>query len=188
VQLTAIFETWHLGDGNYPPLHKGQLVNLSFEFLPYSLSKSSTPKASKFEQIEDAEYRFAGTVLKIYDDPPKSKVVVVQAETFRFYINSFPTKSELLKEGDGCEGIGRLLFDHYIWVEFLSNYKDPPDLFYSLRLTSIRAVKDEYSNGDITEVDSMEESHGDWSFYLVAFDGSDVGTAKIPLTFRSRAI
>lgn len=206
MQLTAIFETWHLGDGNYPPLHKGQLVNLSFEFEPYSLSKSAVTTTSKFEQIHDAEYSFSGTVLKVYDDPPKGKLVVVQADGFRFYINSFPTKSPLLKEGDRCEGIGRLLLDHYIWVEFLSNYADPPDLFYSLRLTSIRAVKipdsfasrtenaqsgpaslgrDEYSDDDIKEVERMD-SHEDWYFYLLAFDDSDVGTAKIPLTFRSR--
>jgi hypothetical protein len=206
VQLTAVFETWHLGDGNYPPLHNGQLVNLSFEFLPYSLSKSTEAKTSKFERVKDAEYSFAGTVLKVYGDPPKGKLVVVQAGDFRFYINSFPTDSAVLKEGDQCEGFGRLLLDHYIWVEFLSNYKDPPDLFYSLRLTSIRAVKipdsfisrtanaqaapaslsqDEYSNDDIQEVERMEDSNGDWSFYLVTFDDSDVGSVKIPRTFHT---
>jgi hypothetical protein len=206
LQLTAVFETWHLGDGNYPPLHNGQLVNLSFEFMPYSLVKSTELKPSKFEQVKDAEYSFAGTVLKVYGDPPKGKLVVVQADDFRFYINSFPTHSPLLKEGDRCEGFGRLLLDYYIWVEFLSSYKDPPDLFYSLRLTSIRAVKipdsfvsrtvnaqagpaslgqDDYSNDDIQEVERMEDSHGNWSFYLVAFDDSDVGSEKIPLTFHT---
>ena len=206
MQLTAIFETWHLGDGNYPPLHNGQLVNLSFEFSPYSLSKSTKPKPSKFEQVKDAEYSFAGTVLKVYGKPPKGKLVVVQAEDFRFYINSFPTHSPVLKEGDRCEGFGRLLLDHYIWVESLSSYKDPPDLFYSLRLTGIRAVKipdafisrtanaqagpaslgqDDYSNDDIQEVERMEASHGDWSFYLVTFDDSDVGSVKIPRTFHT---
>jgi hypothetical protein len=206
VQLTAVFETWHLGDGNYPPLHNGQLVNLSFEFLPYSLSKSTERKISKFEQVKDAEYSFAGTVLRVYGDAPKVKLVVVQAEEFRFYINSFPTHSPVLKEGDRCEGFGRLLLDHYIWVEFLSNYKDPPDLFYSLRLISIRAVKipdsfisrtpkgqagptslsqDDYSNDDIQEVERMEDSRGGWAFYLLAFDDSDIGSVKIPLTFHT---
>ena len=44
--------------------------------------------------------------------------------------------------------------------------------------------QDDYSNDDIQEVEWMEDSHGDWSFYLVAFDDSDVGSVKIPLTFR----
>jgi hypothetical protein len=202
--MTAIFETWHLGDGNYPPLRNGQLVNLSFEFMPYSLSKSTEPKASKFEQVKDAEYSFAGTVLKVYGEPPKGKLVVIQAVNFRFYINSFPAHSPVLKEGDWCEGFGRLLLDHYIWVEFLSNYKDPPDLFYALRLTSIRAVKipdsfiartanaqagpaslgrDDYSDEDTKEVERMEDPREDWSFYLAAFDDSAVATVKLPRTF-----
>ena len=194
MRLTAVFETWHLGDENYPPLHRDQLVNLSFEFLPQSLSKSIAPKATKFEQIKDAEYSFEGTVLKVYEDPPHCKVVVVQAGDFRFYINSFPTKSPALKEGDSCGGFGSLFLDHYIWVEFLSTYKDPPDLFYSLRLTRIRAVKasldrEGYSENDTTEIERMELSREEyWSSYLVDFDGSSTGTTKIPLTFHSRTI
>jgi hypothetical protein len=34
--------------------------------------------------------------------------------------------------------------------------------------------QDDYSNDDIQEVERMEDSHGDWSFYLVAFDDSDL--------------
>ena len=78
MQLTAVFETWHIGDGNYPPLRKGQLVNLSFELEPHSLSKSTSLNDSKFAQIKDAEYSFVGTVLRIYPDPPSSPIVVVK--------------------------------------------------------------------------------------------------------------
>ncbi|MFZ0882801.1 MAG: hypothetical protein WAN14_05345 [Candidatus Acidiferrales bacterium] len=205
MQLTAVFETWHLGDGNYPPLHKGQLVRLSFEFMPDTLVKTG-PQPGKFEHIKDGGYKFAGIVLKIYGDPPSGRIVVVQADDFRFYINSFPPESAPLKEGDRCEGTGNLLFDHYIWVQFLANYKDPPDLFYSLRVTSIRAVKipesfisrtknaqagpaslalDEYTEEDITEVEKMEDFKVDWSFFLVALDDSGVGTVNVPRTFHS---
>ena len=31
MDIVAVFQTWHIGDGNYPPLEKEQLVNLSFE-------------------------------------------------------------------------------------------------------------------------------------------------------------
>lgn len=30
LELTAIFESLYIGDGTYPPLHKGMPVNLSF--------------------------------------------------------------------------------------------------------------------------------------------------------------
>jgi len=209
VQLTAVFETWHIGDGNYPPLRRGQLVNLSFELEPHSLSKSTFLKDSKFEQIKDAEYSFAGMVLRVYSDPPSGWIVVVQAGDFRFYMNSFPPGTASLGQGDACEGYGRLLLDHYIWVEFLDSYDDPPNLFYPLRLTRIRSVKipdsfisrsekgmsgptslspDVYPTSAIAEVERMENVEENWLFYVVDFDDSTVGAAGIPLTFRSRAV
>lgn len=33
---------------------------------------------------------------------------------------------------------GPLLLDHYMWVEFLDRYPDPPDLFYRVRIDRIR--------------------------------------------------
>jgi len=209
VNLTAIFETWHIGDGNYPPLRTNQLVNLSFELQPDSLSSPASPNKEKFEKITDAEYDFSGTVLKVYLDPPDNQIIVIQAAGFRFYVNSIPQGSPVLRAGDKCQGRGRLLFDHYIWVEFLSGYEDPPDLFYRLRVTRLRSVKisekfiprhptgmsgqtsldqDGYSTADISEVERMENVDRSWLFFLVDFDDTDIGTNSIPLTFRSRAI
>ena len=209
MQLTAIFETWHIPDGNYPPLQRGQLVNLSFEVEPHSLSKSTSSNADKFEQVKDAEYSFVGLVLEVYLDPPSSPIVVVQAGDFRFYMNSFPAGTASLGEGDRCEGYGRLLVDHYIWVEFLSSYDDPPNLFYPLKLTRIRSVKipdsfisrsekgmsgptslspELYAAKAITEVERMENVEENWLFYVVDFDDSTVGATSIPLTFHSRAV
>jgi hypothetical protein len=209
LQLTAIFETWHIPDGNYPPLRTGQLVNLSFEFMPLSLSKCSWLKKSKsqFVQVKDAEYRFAGRVLNVYRDSPKNQIVVVQAGDFRFYIYRSPKYHPVLKKGDRCEGVGRLVLDHYIWVEYLAEYKDPPDLFYRLKVSRIRRVRipdslihrtakgqsgptslraDDYSDSDVQDVQSMDGPDDGWSFDLVTFDDSDVGDEKIPRTFRQR--
>lgn len=139
--MTAIFEAWHFGDGNYPPLVKGQLVNLSFEVEPDVLSKFSSPKDGKFEQIKDAEYGFEGTVLKIYHDAPGSPLVIVQAGHFKFYMNSFMKEMPAFKEGDSCLGSGRLLLDRYIWVENRHEYRESPSLLYPLRVSKIRSVK-----------------------------------------------
>jgi hypothetical protein len=208
MKLTAVFETWHIGDGNYPPLHKGQLVNLSFELEPNSLSKVSSVVPSRLEQVKDAEYTFAGPVLKVYSDPPDGQIAVVQAGDFRFYLNSFPKGIASPKENDYLVGHGRLLLDHYLWVEFLSEYSDPPDLFFTLRVVRIRSVTipepfisrteksvsgpaslkyEDYSSAEIEEVERMNESGSDrnWRFYLVDFDSSDVGAASVPPTFRT---
>ena len=206
MRLTAVFETWHLGDGNYPPLHVGQLVNLSFELEPLSVSKAPISE-NRLKQIHDAEYEFAGIVMKVYSDPPSEKIIVIQAGEFRFYVDSPNQDGFSFNEGDGIEGRGKLLLDHYIWVEFLSSYRDHPDLFYRLRVTRIRSVKipesfisrsekgitvptsfglEEYSAATIREIESMEDAEADWLFYLVDFDSSDIEPVEIPRTFRSR--
>lgn len=179
MRLTAIFEIWHLGDGNYPPLHRGQLVNLSFEFLPYSLSKSIAPKASKFQQIKDAEYSFAGTVLKVYDDSPNSKVVVVQAEDFRFYINSFPTQNLLLKEGDRCDGfdlgnrcfVARGLHPESTYVIGLATERYDRGKGFSLDLYNL--FKPPWSAEDQRQMEKMQNELGYFNNPRVTKDSED---------------
>ena len=208
MQLTAIFETWHFGDGNYPPLQQNELVNLSFELQPNSLSKCS-PDIGRFEQIEDANYRFNGTVLKIYGDLPRHPLVIVQAGNFKFYMDSFSKEVSDLKEGDGCTGSGCLMLDYYIWVEFRETYRDTPNLLYPLRVTRIRSVKipDEMvsrfgntSSGPtslcgpsyppiaVTEVTRMTDAEESWQFYLVDLDDSDIGGDPVPQTFGTSSV
>lgn len=196
-----IFETWHIPDGNYPPLHKGQSVKLSFELEFYALSKAPVPAESKFEQIKDAEYRFAGKVLKVYDQSSETPIVVVEAGDMRFYISSFPSGSTSLKEGDFCLGHESSMLDHYLWVEFLNTYEDALDLFYAFRVTRIRSVKipekfvshyergmsgpaslrpEYYSAADIADLEDMGQHDRAWSFYLVDLESSSVDPTAIP--------
>ncbi|HWS53171.1 MAG TPA: hypothetical protein VN228_03560 [Pyrinomonadaceae bacterium] len=51
MNLTAIFESWHVGDGNYPPLRKGQLVNLSFELEPRGVGEASDADAEELDTM-----------------------------------------------------------------------------------------------------------------------------------------
>ena len=39
MKLCAIFESWNISGGNYPPLRTGQFVNLSFELVPERVSR-----------------------------------------------------------------------------------------------------------------------------------------------------
>lgn len=106
-----------------------------------------------------------------------------------------------MAEGDRIEGFGRLLLDHYIWVEYLDTYEAAPDLFYSLNVERIRAVTipesfihrskggfshpcslrpGEYAPSNVLEVEEMEEKG--FQFYLVDFDSGCVA-GQIPRTF-----
>jgi hypothetical protein len=140
MDLFAVFETWHLGDGNYPAFKKGELVNLSFELEPDELANANASSSERFHHCGQAEYEFAGTVLRTYGcDTDSDRVVVVKADQFRFYITS-PLTAGLLV-GNKVSGRGTLALDHYLWVEFLSRYPDPPDLFYNLRVMEITRAR-----------------------------------------------
>lgn len=200
MKLTAVFEAWHLGDGNYPPLKKGMPVNLSFELQPETIAKTDQRHQEEMKQLEDAEYEFCATVLKIYGG--EERIVVVQMRDFRCYLSSFPSGELELKEGDIVCGHGRLLLDHYIWVEYLHTYEDPPDLFYNLKVKAIRAVRipesfihrsekgyshacslkpSEYTSSNTSDVEKMEGES--FAFYIVDFDSEGVETDKIRRTF-----
>src|SRR5580700_5455044 len=115
MKLTAIFEEWHLGDGNYPPLSKGQIVNLSFEIEPNTIAiEDDGLHTEEFTRIEETMYQFCGRVLRVYDDLG-DVIVVVQANRFKFYID-WLSKQPPPSVGNMIRGRGQLLLDHYAWV------------------------------------------------------------------------
>jgi hypothetical protein len=127
MDIVAVFETWHLGDGNYPPLKRGDLVNLSFEVEPDELVHADSTAPDRFHHRGLAEYDFTGLVLSVYGgEEYSSPIVVVEAENFRFYMNS--PRTVPFRASERVTGRGTLGLDHYLWVEFLSRYPDPPVL------------------------------------------------------------
>ena len=201
-----MFETWHLGDGNYPALKKGQLVNLSFELQPEVVAMAENSAAPEFHHLGQAEYRFTGFVLRVYREAdPSEQIVVVEADRFRFYINSPAVLT--LQRGDLVSGSGTLALDHYIWVEFLPSYVNAPDLFYTLQVTDIcrcriperfivrsglnssgptRVRPDEYGPGDVTHVDTVSDE--EWVNYVVCRraglrrrDSGQANTSNVPV-------
>lgn len=175
-------------------------MNLSFELQPEAISKVDEKQRERMKQLQDAEYEFCATVLKIYRD--EEYIVVVQMENFRCYIHSLPSGKLGLKAGDRVRGHGRLLLDHYAWVEYLHKYEAAPDLFYNLKVRAIWAVRipesfihrsekglshpcslkpGEYNPSDIREVEKMVDES--CAFYVVDFDSEGVETDKIPRTF-----
>jgi hypothetical protein len=199
VDLTAIFETWTIGDRTYPQLRTGMHVNLSFEMLMDRLAETEPSTPQKFEHLGRAEYDCVGTIIRNYSQGTQH-VVVAQADGFRFYTVS--TKAEDLTSGRRFRARGRLVLDHYIWVEYLSSYADPPDLFYQLRVDRINRVtvpesfvkrgnrslsaptslrSSEYSQAAISQVNVIEDDS--FTFYLVDFTDRDVPAIEIPRTY-----
>ncbi len=193
LELTAVFEEWFIGDGNYPPLYKGMAVNLSFQVQPDFVSPAKSSEKLSFTHLGDAEYDFCGEVLRIYDN-----LAIIDTGAFRFYIET-PEVSKFTP-GLRLSGSGTLLLDYYIWVEFLDRYLNPPDIFFTLEVTRIRKVQipedfiTRYEKGKsgptrlppedfgiISEIETMAGQKSDEVFYLVDFIETD--RRDVPRTF-----
>ncbi len=111
MNLTGVFESWHIGDGNYPPLSKGEFVNLSFELEPRKMEEVNLGAPEHFEHLGRGEYRCCGTVLKVYEGEGRGIVVLIQTGDFSFYLMS--QESDRYVQGRRYSGQGTLLFDHY---------------------------------------------------------------------------
>ncbi len=131
------------------------------------------------------------------------RIVVVETGLFRFYIHS--AKAAAFSVGDPISGRGILLFDHYLWVEFLSRYPDPPDLFYTLRVSDIwrytlperfiarsekgvvawrtRVELEECGPNDVAKVDAV--SSEDFVHYVLQFSDRDIPAEPVGRTFLS---
>jgi len=202
MKVEAIFESWHVPDGNYPPLSVGDRVNLSFEFQHKTL-EASNHAHPYFKLLYNAEYEFCGSVLRKYKSDEET-ILVIEAADFRFYINSSTADVMSYAAGDKLKGQGTLLLDHYIWVEFLDSYEDPPELFYNLQVKRIRRMqipqkfihkhllgKSQPTRLNISELDSeyiqeLETMLGqsfDEEFYLIEFDTEGLENREIPRTF-----
>ncbi|HEX6049452.1 MAG TPA: hypothetical protein VFZ21_09290 [Gemmatimonadaceae bacterium] len=138
MRLTAVFEPWHLGDGNYPAFRVGDSARLSFEIGLDEIEPAPPGTMPSVDQRQDAEYEFVADVIRLYAESDGSRFPVLEAGWFRFYI-PFGAPPDL-EVGDRVRIRGRLALDHYLWVEFLHQWADPPDLFYGCRVARIRRV------------------------------------------------
>ena len=194
--MTAVFESWHIGDGNYPPLFRGQRVNLSFEVHAVEWNRVHSSQEESFVHLGGGEYEFTATVVKRYD---ARRITVLSSGDFRFYVTGVMAAGI----GDRIRGRGDLLLDHYLWVEFLNEYSNPPDLFYQLAVERIRRVRipeslisrhprgkafptslgrEQYDATEAIEIETMEGQASDEAFYLL--DLTDEGVSgRVARTF-----
>ena len=201
MQLTVVFEHWHLGDGNYPAFAVGQEARLSFEFDVTSAELADEATHDELRQLRDAEYEVVGRVIRQYPEGLSSRFPVIESEWLRFYCPTSDASD--LPLGSRVRLRGRLALDHYQWVEFLDRYPDPPDLFYPVRVVRIRRVEiperfidgsaeswhptfvgaDEYHADDVHEVDMVRDDNERPSFSLIDLEFLPPGAGPQRPTF-----
>lgn len=186
IKICATFEEWYLGDGTYPPLRKGQNVNLSFYINPTVLSLTTRTNL-EFKQNQNSDYSYRGQVIKSYTSEEGSQLNIIDCGQFKFFVEE-GSNIPKLNEGQFIEGHGMLLIDYYMWVENLGDYHNAPDIFFNLRVDRIRKVKiperfinrngnsmsypsslspADYSDKDLVEIEDMRQDNGHSSFYLL---------------------
>lgn len=183
--ICATFEEWYICDGTYPPLKKGQKVNLAFYIQPNE--KTITTEAEYYiRQVKNSDYEFCGKVIRDYQDT-NNHLIVVDTKQVIFYIE-LEDNNEKALEGLSIKGQGRLLIDYYIWAEYFCNYQNAPDLFYNFKIAKIRKVKipdkfiyrnekafliptslstNDYDDDDTEEIEDMNINLSDTSFFLL---------------------
>ena len=202
MKLTAVFEHWHLGDGNYPALAVGDEVRLSFELTIHAVDPLPHDAAEEVVQIQDAEYAIAARLIRRYAEGDGREFPVFEADWFRFYCPIAPPDD--LPIGARVRLRGTLALDHYLWVEFLHRYPDAPDLFYNLRVARVRQVRipprfvtrtqeslshptsvapTNYGAGDVIDVRRVAERDDGPAFSLVEFEPLPAGAGPSRPTF-----
>jgi len=196
-KLCVTFEEWHLGDGNYPPLHKGQKVNLSFYIYPGN-KEINANEEYYFNPIADSNYMFSGKVIRNYVDNEK-QIIIIDTGSFKFYLEEFDLNFRPLV-GQFISGNGLLLLDYYIWVENLDDYPDAPNIFYNFEVSQILRISiperfihrhsdggtsyptslspGEYDNEHVQEIEDMADDTSGYRFYLLKLISIDEEFAK----------
>jgi len=135
ISLCATFEDWLIIDGDYPPLVKGQKVNLSFKVFTRDY-RIVDEELYSFEQTKHSEYSFSGKIIYKYFD-----IIIVDTLSFKFYIELKRDNIENICVGQFIRGNGNLHVDYYMWVMNPNRYENHPDIFYNFVVENILEVE-----------------------------------------------
>jgi hypothetical protein len=170
--------------------------SVSFELDIEEVELVSPDESVSFEHIRDAEYAITARMIRRYSDGIDSQFPVLDAGSLRFYVPSHAASK--LPPNSTVRLRGTFALDHYLWVEFLDRYPDPPDLFYDVRVLRIRRVAipeqfirrtersisfptslppEDYISHSYEEVERVEERSNGASFSLIDFEILPAGSA-----------
>jgi hypothetical protein len=134
--VTAVFEDWHLPDGNYPAFAVGDKYRFSFEFTTDRASLVADNVPHGLSHLQDAEYDIVGRIVRQYGG--QVSFAIVDSAGFLFYgvdadVTGLPVGTNVRLEG-------HLSLDHYLWVEYRKTWEDSPSLLYPAEVVGIRRV------------------------------------------------
>jgi len=194
--LCVTFERWHMGDGTYPPLRKGQKVNLAFCVQSYEMEFTNVPQYV-FRQLKNSDYEFSGQIVRDFQIGVL-RLLLVNVKEFFFYIKISESGLQNL-EGQFLCGKGQLLIDYGIWSEYFCHYEKEIDIFYNFTVESIHEVAipdkfiqiddgvfsappsllaNDYDATDMKEIEDMEYSTNDVSFFLLDLKSTNEKVAR----------
>lgn len=204
MRLTVAFETWLIGDGVYPPLARGQFVNIALQLQVSEIRRSSQTVPLCWESLEDAKYRVVAEVIGMFPGDRDEPTAALDAGGLRMYVED--CKLDDLALGDRIEAVGTLGFDYYWWSETVSLEQDAPDLFHKFYIERIRRVPiparfihrtkktltsptrvnaSELESERIEDVVRMADESDGFDFYLVDLDDGPAAAHPVPRTFIS---
>lgn len=198
MRVMAVFEEWLLGDGVYPLLERGQVINVAFSMDSDTLTEADGAAVDHFTHRGGALCDFCGRVIwtKNEGDVP---VMAIEASGFRFYCASdqFTPQTRLV-------GSGLLCIDYGFWSERIASLPDAPNLFCPMKIARIQQVTIpesfitrldngashpaalspcDYSVADVVEIVAMNDYSNDEIFFLLECDNADLELAQLPRTF-----
>jgi hypothetical protein len=204
MRLTVVFETWLLGDGVYPPLARGQFVNIALQLQASEIRQASRTVPLCWESLDEAKYRVVAEVLEIFRGDRNEPTVALDAGGLRMYVENCKLKDLGIR--DRIEAVGTLGFDYYWWSERVSLEPDAPDLFHKFYIERMRRVPiptrfirrsnktvtsptrvdaSEWESERIEDVARMADESGCFDFYLVDLDDGPAVAHPVPRTFIS---
>jgi hypothetical protein len=184
LSLCAMFEDWLIEDGDYPPLEKGQNVNLSFRVFSDNI-KVEKNNIYVFDQKKYSKYNFSGKIIYKNLD-----IIIVDSMYLKFYIENDSKRNNLLNisVGQFIKGSGVLKVDPYAYrMEIYRKDENLPEIFYNLIVEKIFELKipekyikrnggsesgpsslpiNEYKNINLKEIVKMD-SMGEFISYLL---------------------
>ena len=203
MRLTVTFETWLIGDGIYPLLARGQLVNIALQLQTSEIRRAARTVALCWESLEEAKYRIVAKVLGVFRGDGDEPTVALDAGGLRMYVEN--CKLDDLGIRDRIEAVGTLGFDYYWWSERVSLEHDAPDLFHKFYIERIRRVPiptrfirrtnktvtsptrvdaSEWESERIEDVVKMGDESG-FDFYLLDLDDGPAAGHQVTRTFIS---
>lgn len=204
MRLTVTFETWLIGDGVYPPLGRGQFVNIALQLQTREIRRGSRTAALCWQPLEEAKYCVVAEVLGVFRGDRDEPTVALDAGGLRMYVED--CKLNNLEPGDRVEAVGILTFDYYWWSEIVSLEQDAPDLFHKFYIERIRRVPiptrfirrtnntvisptrvdgSEWESERIEDVMRMAAESEGFDFYLLDLEDGPAAGRAIPRTFIS---